>query len=155
MAPDFLPFYSKPSTKYNSHYSKGSLQVTFLKEKEALYHHFCTLLNTLLTTQHKLHISTNCLMTHLVQQHSIYNNNWKIQFYIYIYIYIYVYIINRDKTIPTSRPVNNYLVLYNLRMNNLWLNLQNLLKICSISFNSAIIYNAAGFYQHTDKSSAK
>jgi hypothetical protein len=42
-------------------------------------------LNTLLTTQHKLHISTH-LMTHLVQQHSIYNNNWKIQLYIYIYM---------------------------------------------------------------------
>jgi hypothetical protein len=38
MAPDFLPFYSKPSTKYISHYSKGSLQVSFLKEKEALHH---------------------------------------------------------------------------------------------------------------------
>jgi hypothetical protein len=148
MAPDFLPFYSKPSTNYNSHCSKGPLQVTFLKEKEALYHHFCILLYTLLTTQHKLHISTNCLMTHLVQQHCIYNNNWKIQFYICIYV------INRDKTIPTSRPVNNYSVLYNLRMNNLWLNLQNLLKICSISFKSAIIYNATGFYKHTDKSSA-
>jgi hypothetical protein len=65
-----------------------------------------------------------------------------------------MYVINRDKTIPTSRPVNNYSVLYNLRMNNLWLNLQNLLKICSISFNSTIIYNAASFCQHTDKSSA-
>ena len=25
-------------------------------------------------------------------------------------------VINRDKTIPTSRPVNNYSVLYNLRI---------------------------------------
>jgi len=80
----------------------------FLKEKEALCHHFCTLLNTLLTTQHKLHISTHLLMTHLIKQHSIYNNNWKIQ------LYIYIYVINRDKTIHTSRPVNNYSVLYNL-----------------------------------------